>query len=154
MSASALQMKVASKLDNKKRKSIEQKFNHSDLVQTNDEPQAISFNVSSETDNTKNYIVNLINGSDGLQFECNCGDQWNISPKRNNCKHVGGLVGNIVKTFVGTHIATKQQKTKAEDNAKHIDMDDMSMSEVIEEFGKMMSKFYNYNFLIRFYIHI
>lgn len=125
-------------IDSKKRKNIEQKFEHSNLVQTNTEGNSITyFNVVSESNEKKHYIVALINGPNGIQFECNCGDQWNISPKRNNCKHVGGVVGNVVRTFVATHSYIKQHKIKANDSAKRINLDDMD--DVIKEFGKLMS---------------
>lgn len=81
----------------------------------------ICFDVISSTDKNKKYIVKIFNNN-GINMECNCGDQWGIKPRRNNCKHIGGIIGNIVKEYV-------LNNTKKEGG----DMDD-----IIEKFKGLM----------------
>ena len=128
------------KLDSRKRKQIENKFTNDDLVQ----PSALQSNVVSflvaSSSSDKQYIVTLKNSSDGVHFECNCGDQWGINPRRNNCKHVGGVVGTIMKSFVKTHMNVKQRRTSSTTSAKHeVDIEEMPMDDIIDQFKKYMN---------------
>jgi hypothetical protein len=139
-------------LNSRKRKNIETKFDNDDLVQTNTQAvETISFNVKSATDSNKHYQVSIINGIDdstgthGLNFSCTCGDQWNIRPRRNNCKHVGGVLGSLLKTYVKNHTNSSKQKQKkitAGSNAQHKaedDDDELDIDTVIDQFKALMN---------------
>lgn len=61
----------------------------------------ISFNVTSSRFPDLVYVVQLTTNN-GLHFECNCGDQYDI-PRRQRCKHISAVFANIVKLFVLSH---------------------------------------------------
>ena len=91
----------------KKRTSIESKLSNFDNLVKKPKlfsiKSSISFNVQSSTDSNKNYTVTIESNSDDIIFQCNCGDQWNIKPRRNNCKHIGAVISNLLKKFVQNH---------------------------------------------------
>ncbi len=96
--------KKGQKKDNTKRqKNMEEKFNNSislfkddqDVISNNE----VSINVKSSRVEDTEYEVKIIN--DGkIRFECNCGDQYDISPRRKNCKHIACVLVNFMKFFI------------------------------------------------------
>lgn len=71
--------------------------------------QEIRFNVDSTTEPNTQYIVGIQNQNDGIKLECNCGDTWSIHPRRNNCKHIGAVVSNILKQYIVNHNANTDE---------------------------------------------
>ena len=106
-------------MTDKKRKSIENKYDNEYLVNNyyNQSNNHISFIVNSQTNISNTYTVSINNGPNGIIFSCNCGDQWQISPKRNNCKHIGGVIGMLMSKYVNNHYSQKQLKTT---NGSHV----------------------------------
>ncbi len=145
-----LNKKNADKKTVKKRKDIENKLSgFIDLVQptftqesTNFMNNCVSFIVNSSTDHTKMYNVSIINGSDGIQFECNCGDRWAVTPKRNNCKHIGGVISSFIEIYVKNHFnkmaSTKRIKYHADTDVSH--KPEENMNDIIEMFKTMTMK--------------
>lgn len=135
-------------INTRKRKTIENNFDNDGLVQTNtNDLESISFAVNSATDQKKQYLVSIVNGINpntginGLNFACTCGDQWNIKPRRNNCKHIGGVLGSLLKVYVKNHTNnTKQKKITAGSNAQHKadDGDELDIDTVIDQFKGLM----------------
>jgi len=76
---------------------------------------SISFDVISSTDGNTKYTVK-INSLNGIEFECNCGDKWNIIPRRNNCKHIGCLIANIIKKYVNNSKSNKNTQISVSSN--------------------------------------
>jgi len=85
-----------------KRKIVEKNLTQYDTLvkKSKYDISAIKFNVSSSTDDTKSYEVKIYNMEEGIKLECDCGDQWGIKNKRNNCKHLGAVVSSILKQYI------------------------------------------------------
>lgn len=65
--------------------------------------------------------------SNGVKMECTCGDKYGVTPRRNHCKHIGSIVGDIVKKFVLNHIEYKDPKD-----------DDSNIDDIIDKFKDML----------------
>ena len=81
--------------------------------------------VPSQRHPNKRHVVIL---NDNLQFECDCGDEWNISPKRNHCTHIGMVIGNMLRDYI---------KLTLGKDAERVDL--TNMDTLLKEFGKTMS---------------
>lgn len=137
------QQKLTNNYNPKKRKYIENKLSNCDqlLPILNDKKSKISFTIQSSTDSNKFYDVIILNTANGIEYQCNCGEQWNINPPRNNCKHIGAVLSNLLKTYVLNHHIimknnTKQLKINDNDTATH--KDDLSIDDIIEQFKKFL----------------
>ncbi len=135
----------------KKRKHIEDKLNEAELIQPENfmqESQAV-FNVVSSTDDTKVYTVSISNGFNGIKYECNCGDQWDVEPRRNNCRHIGGVIANMMKIFVFNHNDNLKPRRKCKKldssnesmnkvmDATDVDVHEMGMDELVDKFKEL-----------------
>ena len=111
--------------ETRKRQRIETKLNSKKCyVKTSDQKKnAVVFDVTSATNNGTIYQINLSNTLQGVNFECSCGDQWNINPKRNNCKHIGSMLATLIRTYVQNHITTK---------------DDINMDDLLDKFKTIL----------------
>lgn len=144
--------KVSKQTPSRKRKVIENKLSNCSELVKKELPTTpltceneVIFVVQSETDSDKSYNVKIVNNQYGVKFECNCGDQWNITPPRNNCKHIGGTLSNMMKEFVLSHVqkssSSKQSKLKKGTNAKFVEEtdDEINIDSIIDQFKELMS---------------
>ena len=131
----------------RKRKTIQNKLTSCSELITNVQPDAgvpneTAFIVQSESDKSKLYHTKVFNNANGINFECNCGDQWNINPRRNNCKHIGGMIANLLKTYVENHNKNgcKHQKNTKNSNARpYDDSDNDDIDNIIDKFKNLMA---------------
>jgi hypothetical protein len=134
----------------RKRKHIQTKLSSCSELVKKELPTTVSselenqviFAVQSATDPKKSYNINIINGYQGVSFKCDCGDQWNINPPRNNCKHIGGVISNLIKEYVMCHTlksSSKQQRLDKDVCAKIMDEVDISMDSFIDQFKNLLS---------------
>ncbi len=139
---------VSKQTPSRKRKHIETKLSSCSELVKKEMPAVpltgeneVIFVVQSATDLQKSYNVKIVNDQNGVRFECTCGDQWNITPPRNNCKHVGGTLSNLIKEFVLSHAqkssSSKQAKLEKGTSVKFDEEEDMEA--IIEQFKGLLS---------------
>lgn len=124
--------------ENKKRRVENRLSNHDNLVLPTIQKPSIynktSFVVKSATQRDKEYIVQIMNGYEGILFECTCGDQYHVEPKRNNCKHIGGVISNIIKEYVkNNYVVARNSKKQKNSNGNNLDIEN-----IIDQFKTMM----------------
>lgn len=56
------------------------------------------------SDRTKQYLVSIGYNKDGIQYQCNCGDQFGLKDKRNSCRHIATAVLQMNKAFLNNHL--------------------------------------------------
>ena len=99
-------------------------LDYSPLLKSNNAlPSTVKFQLNSSTEPDKKYNISFTNSPMGLILACNCGDQWNVSPQRNNCKHIGCTIANIIKTYL--------------ENSK-VDISSSNIDELMDQFSKQM----------------
>ncbi len=134
----------------RKRKYIENKLNEIKLLECDEPNNQILFTATSSNDEYKIYTIYISNDPNGVKLECTCGDQWGIIPRRNNCKHIGGIIANLMKVFVQNHKSntsnhlTKYKRPKCLKSTNevisktsYID-NDISIDELTEKFKQLL----------------
>ena len=56
------------------------------------------------SDGKKQYLVSIGYNKKGIQFKCNCGDQFGLKEKRNSCRHVATAILQMNKAFLNNHL--------------------------------------------------
>jgi len=109
-----LKDKIADKeILDKKRRRVEKSFKETTKVVVPDDSivaSCLTLRVES-TDKTKQYPVQIKYDAKGITFECSCGDQFGLTEKRNNCKHVATAILEMNKSFLDNHVVEGKIKT-------------------------------------------
>jgi hypothetical protein len=69
------------------------------------------YTVKTNYDNYNNFDKNMPN----INYSCNCGEQYGIK-SRNNCKHIGYIVGYSMKQFTINCLVKDTKKEKIEND--------------------------------------
>ncbi len=136
MSKSSFLININQSQSVKKRKIEDKLSDFTDLVHQGSPlfDNNICFNVQSSTEASKMYEVSIINDHNGIKFECNCGDQWSVVPKRDHCKHIGGVISNLIKIYVRSHF----NKIDKIDKIDKTEVMDDNLENIIEKFKKLL----------------
>jgi hypothetical protein len=131
---------MSTKSSSKKRKQIEDNLSNAEnMVQkycNDDQNNKITLSVQSSSDDNKTYNITILNTEYGIVYQCDCGDQWNIIPKRNNCKHIGATLSNLISIYVRNNFSVKQRKLNKNDIPKHVD--ELDLDELMDKFKKLL----------------
>jgi hypothetical protein len=118
-----LQEQIEGKLENKKkRQRVEKSLQETTKVllpADNVPASSMTLQVQS-SDKTKSYPVTIHYDAQGIRFECSCGDQFGMTEKRNNCKHVATAILDMNRSFVDTHVSGGKIKPMNKDTVSEI----------------------------------
>lgn len=96
----------------------------------------LTFTVNSSRDKNKYHVVKIQSTSSGIDMTCTCGDEWNLPP-RNHCKHIGNVIGNIMKQFVKNNFEQIDNRKRRKYNDSVYD--ENNMDQMVNLFKNIMN---------------